>query len=345
MSWLDRYHVDGLRVDGVASMLYLDYARNAGEWVPNEHGGRENEDAVAFIRQLNQAVYAEHPDVQMIAEESTAWPMVSRPVDGGGLGFGMKWDLGWMHDRLTYLGRDPVHRKHHHRELTFRGLYAFDENFVLPLSHDEVVHGKGALLAKMAGDEWQRFASLRLLLSLMYAEPGKKLLFMGAEIAALHEWSHERSLDWHLCERAPHRGIQKLVEDLNRVYRHEPALHALDHDPRGFAWIAPGDRDQSVFAFERRADGAGQSVVAVFNFTPVPREGYRLGVDREGDWIELFNSDATLYGGSGMGNLGHAATEPIAWHERAHSLSLIVPPLAALMLRPAASPVIRSAES
>lgn len=327
--WLDVYHADGLRLDAVASMLYLDYSRGEGEWIPNEYGGRENLEAVAFLRRLNEEVYRTYPDVQTIAEESTAWPMVSRPTYVGGLGFGLKWDMGWMHDTLQYMSRDPVHRKYHHHELTFRGLYAFHENFVLPLSHDEVVHGKGSLLSKMPGDPWQKFANLRLLFGYMYAQPGKKLLFMGGEFGQWQEWNHETSLDWHLTDHPFHAGVQQWVRDLNRFYREEPALHELDVDPAGFAWIDPHDADNSVVSLLRRAPG-GRMVVAVCNFTPVPRVEYRVGVPRSGWWREALNSDAREYGGSGLGNLGGTSAEPVPSHGHPSSLRLVLPPLGAL---------------
>jgi 1,4-alpha-glucan branching enzyme len=332
MYWLDVYHADGLRVDAVASMLYLDYSREEGEWIPNRYGGRENLEAVAFLRQLNDAVYAEHPDIQTVAEESTAWPMVSRPVYVGGLGFGFKWDMGWMHDTLQYMSHEPIHRRYHHNELTFRAIYAFTENYVLPLSHDEVVHGKGSLVAKMPGDEWQRFANLRLLYAYMYAAPGKKLLFMGAEVGQWREWSHETSVDWHLLAYAPHAGMCRLVEDLNRLYRGEPALHELDCDPSGFEWVDAGDVEGSVISFLRRSR-AGESVLCVCNFTPVPRENYMVGVPGSGYWTELFNSDASEYWGSGVGNLGGVKTLPVPLHGRARSLRLTLPPLACVLLK------------
>ncbi len=332
MFWLDHYHVDGLRVDGVASMLYLDYSRKAGEWIPNAHGGRENLGALDLLRQFNQAIYQRHPDVQTIAEESTAWPMVSRPTYVGGLGFGMKWDMGWMHDTLKYMNRDPVYRRHHQNELTFRSLYGFTENFVLPLSHDEVVHGKGSLLDKMPGDDWQKFANLRLLYGYMYGLPGKKLLFMGAEIAQRGEWNHDGSIEWHLAPYEPHRGIQSLVTQLNRVYREQPALHELDCDDRGFQWIDSGDSAQSVLSF-LRLSGEGRRLLAVVcNFTPVPKFNYRVGVDHAGFWQELVNTDAREFGGSGHGNMGRVEAAPVPWHGRRFSLNLTLPPLGAVYL-------------
>jgi 1,4-alpha-glucan branching enzyme len=333
MHWLDTYHADGLRVDAVASMLYLDYSRKAGEWVPNRFGGRENLEAIAFLRQLNTAVYRDHGDVQTYAEESTAWPRVSRPVELGGLGFGLKWDMGWMHDTLTYLAEDPVHRRYHHDTITFRMLYAFNENFVLPLSHDEVVHGKGSLLGKMPGDDWQRFANLRLLYGYQFAQPGKKLLFMGGELAQRTEWDHERSLDWHLLEHPPHAGVHRLVSDLARLYRERPALHELDCDPAGFEWVDAGDAAASVLSFLRKAGRPGEPpILVVCNFTPVPREGYRVGVPTGGTWRELVNTDAETYGGSGWGNLGGVEAEAVPAHGRPFSVPLTLPPLACVYL-------------
>jgi 1,4-alpha-glucan branching enzyme len=331
--WLDRYHADGLRVDAVASMLYLDYSREAGEWIPNEHGGRENLEAIRFLREFNREVYRSHPEVQTAAEESTAWPMVSRPTYVGGLGFGMKWDMGWMHDTLKYMALDPVHRKHHHDHLTFRMLYAFTENFVLPLSHDEVVHGKGSLIGKMPGDDWQKFANLRLLYASMYGQPGKKLLFMGGEFGQWREWSHDSSLDWNLLEYEPHQGIARLVEDLNRIYREEPALHQLDVSVEGFEWIDCNDPDASVLSFLRHGRPGSAPVAVLLNFTPVPREGYRVGLPLGGRWEELLNTDAPCYGGSGQGNLGRVLTEDRPQHGRAFSATLTLPPLAAVFLR------------
>jgi 1,4-alpha-glucan branching enzyme len=331
--WLDRYHADGLRVDGVASMLYLDYARPDGQWIPNQYGGRENVEAIDFLRRLNSEAYAAHPGVQMMAEESTAWPMVSRPTYVGGLGFGMKWDMGWMHDCLEYLRHDPVHRKHHHNELTFRSLYAFTENFVLPLSHDEVVHGKGSLLDKMPGDEWQKRANLRLLFGWQWASPGKKLLFMGGEIGQWREWIHDGSIEWHLLDYPAHQGIHRWVADLNRLYITEPALHELDFEEAGFCWVDANDRDQSVVSILRSSSGA-RHVLGVFNFTPVPRPGYRVGVPEGGYWRELLNSDADVYGGSGWGNQGGVQAEALPWHGRPCSVELALPPLGAIFLAP-----------
>ncbi len=331
--WLDKYHVDGLRVDAVASMLYLDYARKEGEWIPNQYGGKEDLDAIHFLRSLNEAVYRDHPDVQTVAEESTAWPMVSRPTYVGGLGFGMKWNMGWMHDTLSYIARDPVYRKHHHDQLTFSIWYAFNENFVLPLSHDEVVHGKGSLIAKMPGDDWQRFANLRLLLGYLYAHPGKKLLFMGTEMAQRREWNHDQSLDWHLLDFAPHQGIQRWVRDLNHFYRSEPALFQRDFNPEGFAWVDLHDWASSVVSFVRCGASREDMVLVACNFTPVPRANYRVGVPFEGLWKERLNSDATPYGGSGHGNFGGVSSQPMPMHGHTHSLSLTLPPLAMICLR------------
>ncbi len=330
--WTERFGIDGLRVDAVASMLYRDYSRAPGEWVPNEHGGRENLEALAFLRRMNETVGTECPAAITVAEESTAWPMVTRPPSSGGLGFHYKWNMGWMNDTLQYMQREPVHRKHHQHELSFGLVYAFDENFILPLSHDEVVHGKGSLLAKMPGDRWQRFANLRAYLGFMYAHPGKKLLFMGCEFAQDREWNHDRSLDWHLLDDPMHRGVQSLVRDLNRVYRDAPALHQRDTRPDGFEWIDHSDSGQSVIAFLRRGEGEGW-VMAVCNFTPVPRHGYRLGVPRAGRWREILNTDSAYYGGSNVGNPhGATFTEPVGAHQRDQSLVLTLPPLATLLL-------------
>ncbi len=333
LSWLNRYHADGLRVDAVASMLYLDYSRKPGQWLPNKFGGNENLEAIDFLRRFNIEVYKEHPDVQTIAEESTSWPLVSRPTYLGGLGFGMKWDMGWMHDTLSYMSKDPVHRRFDHHQLTFRALYAFTENYMLPLSHDEVVHGKGSLLSKMPGDDWQKFANLRLLLAYMYAVPGKKLLFMGAEFGQWSEWNHEASLDWHLLDEPMHDGLSRWTGDLNRVMREEKPLHELDFDPAGFAWIDITDAEQSVISFMRRSS-RDELIVAVFNFTPVPRHNYQIGVPSPGRWLELLNSDAPIYGGSGQGNLGGVDAAPIGKHGHLHSVTLTLPPLGALFLKP-----------
>ncbi len=332
MFWLDEYHVDGLRVDAVASMLYLDYARQAGEWIPNAFGGRENLDAVSFLRLLNESAYRDHPGVQIIAEESTAWPMVSRPTYLGGLGFGLKWNMGWMHDTLKYMQEDPIHRRWHHNELTFSLIYAFNENFMLPLSHDEVVHGKGSLIDKMPGDAWQQFANLRLLLGHMWAHPGKKLLFMGGEFGQRREWNHDDALEWWLLANDAHGGLQRWVEDLNRLYRSEPALYELDFDAAGFEWIDANDSEASVLSFLRKAKD-GSSVLVVGNFTPVPRDDYLVGVPQAGYWVERLNSDATLYGGSGVGNHGGVHSVPVAAHGRFNALNLRLPPLGILVLQ------------
>ncbi len=331
--WLEKYHVDGLRLDAVASMLYLDYSRKEGEWVPNVYGGRENIEAISFLKRLNEAAYQFFPEVQTVAEESTAWPMVTRPVYLGGLGFGMKWNMGWMHDILDYIVKDPVYRKHHHNQLTFSIWYAFTENFILPLSHDEVVHGKGSLLGRMPGDDWQKFANLRLLLGFMYTHPGKKMLFMGSEFGQWREWNHEESLDWHLLEYSPHRGLQKWVKDLNRLYRSLPALHELDFEPEGFEWIDLSDWEKSIVSFVRRGRNGREPVVVVCNFTPLVRQSYRLGVPSGGSWRERLNSDAKEFGGSGTGNLGGVKAEKVACHGRNHSLSITLPPLAILVFK------------
>jgi 1,4-alpha-glucan branching enzyme len=331
--WLDKYHADGLRVDAVTSMLYLDYVRKKGEWVPNKYGGNENLDAIAFLRRFNEEVYRSHPDVQTIAEESTAWPMVSRPTYVGGLGFGMKWDMGWMHDTLAYMSKDPIHRKFHHEKLTFRMLYAFRENFVLPLSHDEVVYGKKSLLKKMPGDDWKKFANLRLLFGYMYAQPGKKLLFMGGEFGQWKEWYHEASLDWHLLNYPLHAGLQRWMKDLNRVYRDERALYELDFNPAGFEWIDCNDSRQSVVSLIRRGRSEDDTVIVVCNFTPVPRFNYRLGASRGGRWREVLNSDALDYGGSGQGNLGAVEATPGPFHGRPYSFKITLPPLGVLFFK------------
>jgi 1,4-alpha-glucan branching enzyme len=331
--WLDQYHADGLRVDAVASMLYLDYSRQTGEWIPNQYGGRENLEAIDFLRHFNQAVYQGFPDVQTIAEESTDWPMVSRPTYVGGLGFGMKWDMGWMHDTLQYMSQDPVHRKYHHNQLTFRQIYAFSENFMLPLSHDEVVYGKGSLLGKMPGDDWQKFANLRLLYGYMYAQPGKKLLFMGAELAQWSEWDHESSLQWHLMDDNRHDQIRRWVDELNWFYRREPALHELDLDPAGFAWIDANDAENSALSFIRKGTNTRDIILALCNFTPVPRQNYRVGVPRGGYWQEVMNSDAREYGGSGQGNIGGVDATPVPLHGHNQSLTVTLPPLSVLFFK------------
>ncbi|MBN9430037.1 MAG: 1,4-alpha-glucan branching enzyme, partial [Burkholderiales bacterium] len=337
LSWLDRYHIDGLRVDAVASMLYLDYARQPGQWVPNRYGGHENLEAVEFLRLLNQTVHREAPGAFTVAEESTAWPGVSRSTSEGGLGFDLKWNMGWMHDTLSYFSRPPVYRRHHQNELTFSLVYAHHENFVLPFSHDEVVHGKGSLLTRMPGDVWQQFANLRALFGYLWTHPGKKLLFMGGEFGQRLEWAHEGELQWHLLDDAEHgryhRGVQRLVRDLNRLYRSEPALHQLDCSPAGFEWVANDDAQASVIAYLRLLHGNAAPVLTVCNLTPVPREAYVLGVPMPGRWRELFNSDAGEYGGSGWGNLGGVDARPLPAHGRPCSLSLALPPLATLILR------------
>jgi len=332
--WLQHFHADGLRVDAVASMLYLDYSRKQGEWIPNEHGGRENLESIAFLRALNDEVGEAAPSAVMIAEESTAWPLVSRPTWVGGLGFHFKWDMGWMHDTLSYLAEDPIYRRYHHNEITFRMVYAFNENFVLPLSHDEVVHGKGSLINKMPGDLWQKLANLRLLYGYMWSQPGKKLVFMGGELAQFREWNHDASLDWHLLKDERHAGVERWLSDLNRLYSQEPALHELDCDPAGFEWIDANDATSCVVSFLRRGLTDGDVVAVVCNFTPVVRRNYRLGVSEGGVWKELLNSDAEVYGGSGQGNLGGVETVPVEFHGRPWSLVLTLPPLGALFLRP-----------
>ena len=330
--WLDKYHVDGLRVDAVASLLYLDYSRKEGEWIPNMYGGRENLEAVTFLRQMNERIYGEYPNVITIAEESTAWPMVSRPTYMGGLGFGIKWDMGWMHDTLVYITKDPVFRKYHHNQLTFRMLYAFTENFGLPLSHDEVTHGKGSLLDKMPGDLWQKFANLRLLFGYMYTQPGKKLLFMGGEFGQWWEWNHETSIQWHLLEYPSHKGLQRWVRDLNALYRSERTLHQSDFDPSGFEWVDCNDADQSVLSFIRKGKAAGETFLIVCNFTPVPRHNYRVGVPQHGHWKEILNSDAHVYGGSGQGNFGGIIAAATPCHHRPYSVNLTLPPLGIVIL-------------
>jgi 1,4-alpha-glucan branching enzyme len=332
--WLDTYHIDALRVDAVASMLYLDYARRAGEWIPNRFGGRENLEAVEFIKQLNLAAYRDHSGTQTIAEESTAWPMVSRPTYLGGLGFGLKWNMGWMHDTLKYFQQDPLNRKYHHSRLTFSLWYAFSENFVLPLSHDEVVHGKGSLIGRMPGDEWQQFASLRLLFGYMWTHPGKKLLFMGGEFGQKREWQHEESLEWHVLQYPLHAGVQRWVRDLNQLYRTSAALHQLDFAEAGFQWIDCDDADVSVISFLRKGSGGELALIAC-NFTPVPRAEYRIGVPRGGRWRERLNSDAADYGGSGQGNLGALEAQPLSAHGHEQSLCVRLPPLAVVVLTPA----------
>jgi 1,4-alpha-glucan branching enzyme len=334
--WLEEFHIDGLRVDAVASMLYLDYSRKEGEWVPNQFGGRENLEAVSFLKEMNETVYGEHPGAMTIAEESTAWPAVSRPTYLGGLGFGFKWNMGWMHDTLDYFSKDPIHRRFHHHELTFGLLYAFTENFVLPLSHDEVVHGKGSLLNKMPGDRWQQLANLRALYAWMWAHPGKQLLFMGGEIAQEREWSHDRSLDWHALEWDGHRGVQSLMRCLNRVYRSTPALYEQDFSPEGFRWIDASDVENNVLSFLRFGSSSGAAPLAcIANLSPVPREGYRIGLPAGGDWREVLNTDAAEFGGGGVGNGGIVHAHGESWHGLPASVELTLPPLGVLWLVPA----------
>ncbi len=330
--WLDKFHADGIRVDGVTSMLHLDYGRAEGQWVPNRHGGRENLDAVAFLRRMNDAVHREYPDVLTIAEEATAWPRVTAPTKVGGLGFDLKWDMGWMHDTLRYMGRDPQHRHFHHDELTFRRMYAYSERYLLALSHDEVVYGKGSLLGRMPGDDWQKFANLRLLFAYMMATPGKKLLFMGGEFGQRSEWNHDGSLEWHQASTPFGHGVQLLVRELNRIYVEHPALHGRDHEPEGFDWVDANDSRQSTLSFLRRSASGEDTILAMFNFTPEPRHDFRIGVDQPGYWHEVVNTDAKEYGGSGQGNKGGAHASNVPSHGRPHSLSLTLPPLGALFL-------------
>ena len=332
--WLDKYHADGLRVDAVAAMLYLDYSRKPGEWIPNEHGGRENLEAIDFLRRFNQAVYQEFPNVQTIAEESTAWPMVSKATYVGGLGFGMKWDMGWMHDTLEYMSLDPVHRKYHHNKLTFRQIYSFSENFMLPLSHDEVVYGKGSLLRKMPGDEWQKFANLRLLYGYMYAQPGKKLLFMGGELAQWSEWDHESSLEWHLLDNPRHEALRRWLDELNWFYWREPAMHQQDLDSSGFEWINANDSENSLLSFIRKGKSPEDVILVLCNFTPVPRPNYRVGIPRGGIWQEVMNSDSVEYGGAvARGIWVGVQAVPVPLHGHFYSLTITLPPLTTLFLR------------
>jgi len=328
--WLDKYHADGIRVDAVASMLYLDYSRRAGEWIPNQYGGNENIEAVEFLKRMNMEIYGAYPDVETFAEESTAWPGVSRPVYEGGLGFGFKWDMGWMHDALQYMEREPVYRRFHQNDLTFRAIYMNSENYCLPLSHDEVVHGKGSLIGKMPGDDWQRFANLRLLLAQQWLQPGKKLLFMGADVGQWGEWNHDGSVDWHLLDWSQHRGVQRLLEQLNRIYKEWPALHELDCAPDGFRWLDASNADQSLLSFMRNSRTPGQEVVILLNLTPVPRTSVVLGVPKPGRWCEILNTDAGEFGGSGLGNLGKVASKPVPAHNLPHRIVVTAPPLSAI---------------
>ncbi len=331
--WVDKYHIDGLRVDAVASMLYLDYSRKPGEWIPNPYGGRENLEAIDFIKRLNEVLHNRHPGALMIAEESTSWPAVSRPTYDGGLGFDLKWNMGWMNDTLRYFALDPIHRQFHHNELTFSMIYAFTENFVLPLSHDEVVHGKKSLIEKMPGDDWQKFANVRLLFAYMYGHPGKKLLFMGGELAQRNEFSEEKAIDWRLEESPPHRGVQRLVADLNRLHTSERALHEVDFEWAGFEWLEANDNAASILSFMRRAKDSRNFVVVVCNFTPVVRENYRVGVPEPGFYREILNTDSEYYEGSGNGNSGGVRAEPVPWNNRPYSLKLRVPPLASVYFK------------
>jgi len=331
--WIEKYHIDGIRADAVASMLYLDYAKKPGEWLPNRYGGKENIEAIAFLRELNESVYAEHPGAMMIAEESTTWPMVSKPTWLGGLGFGFKWNMGWMHDILEYLSKDPFYRSYHHDRLLFSLMYAFSENFILPFSHDEVVYGKGSMIRKMPGDDWQRFASLRVLYGYMFGHPGKKLLFMGNDFGQWNEWNHDTSLDWHLLSDPRHKGLQRWVRDLNTFLRGEPALYELDADAAGFEWIDCNDVNRSVVSFLRKGRMEGEVLLFVCNFTPMTHHNYRLGAPGGGFWAEVMNGDAPLYGGSGQGNMGGVEASPLPVHGRSWSLSITVPPLATVVFK------------
>jgi 1,4-alpha-glucan branching enzyme len=331
--WLDKYHIDAIRVDAVASMLYLDYSREDGEWIPNAYGGKENIAAISLLKRLNETVYENFPDVQMIAEESTDWPMVSKPTYLGGLGFGMKWNMGWMHDTLKYISTDPIHRRYSHNSITFSIIYTFNENFLLPLSHDEVVHGKGSLIGKMPGDEWQRFANLRLMYGYMYGHPGKKLLFMGCEFGQVREWGHDESLEWDVLRYPVHSGVQRLVKDLNRVYREEAALYELDFDTVGFEWIDFHDSEESIISFIRRGETTNEIILVVPNFTPVVRHNYRLGVPERGHWREILNTDAAEYNGSGQGNLGSVEAVDAECHSRPYSITVTLPPLSTVFFK------------
>lgn len=331
--WLEVFHADGLRVDAVASMLYLDYSRKEGEWIPNEHGGNENIEAINFLKEFNEVVYSNFPDVATIAEESTAWPGVSKPTYLGGLGFGQKWMMGWMHDTLSFFKQDPIHRKYHQNEITFSIMYAFTENFMLPLSHDEVVHGKGSLLGRMPGDEWKKFANLRLMFSYMFTHPGTKLLFMGGEIGQSSEWNHDRSLDWHLLDHAPHQGIHKIIKDLNQLYKSEPALYEFSFEEKGFEWIDYSDRENSVMVYMRKGEKREDALMVICNFTPETRSLYRIGVPFRGTWTELFNSDDLKYGGSGVLNSGLLYTTPVKYHNKDYSVSITLPPLGISILK------------
>jgi 1,4-alpha-glucan branching enzyme len=330
-SWMEHFHIDGIRVDAVASMLYLDYSRKEGEWIPNEHGGRENLEAIQFMRDLNESLYTKFPDIQTIAEESTAWPMVTRPVYTGGLGFGMKWNMGWMHDSLSYFSHEPIHRSYHHNQITFSIMYAFNENFMLSLSHDEVVHGKGSLINKMPGDDWQKFAHVRTLFGYMFAHPGKKLHFMGMELGQWKEWNHESSLDWHLLDYDTHKGLQFFMKDLNSIYRRFPALYENDFSGEGFRWIDANDSKNSILSFVRYDKKKEQPVIVVMNLTPVPRHNYRIGVPEDTKWFEIMNSDALQYGGSGTGNFGGVAANPVPYHGEDQSINVLLPPLGIVM--------------
>jgi len=333
--WLEEFHIDGLRVDAVASMLYLDYSRKEGEWIPNEFGGRENLEAVSFLKEFNEVVYGAHPGAMTLAEESTAWPSVSKPTYLGGLGFGFKWNMGWMHDTLEYFSKEPIYRRYHHNELTFGLLYAFSENFVLPLSHDEVVHGKGSLLAKMPGDRWQQLANLRSLFGWMWAHPGKQLLFMGGELAQPWEWNHDASLPWDLLQYDEHRGVQELVRSMNRLYAGEPALYERDHSPEGFRWIDASDVDNNILSFLRYSADGERAVACIASLSPVPRHAYRIGLPFGGRWEEMLNTDAAEFGGSGVGNGGSVEATDETWHGLPYSAELTLPPLGVLWLRPA----------